>query len=711
MGAQVRIVIAAFLVALATIGGTLSMQGLVETSSWLGAALLSLGVTAVVVALVRLWSSSPWLPTAVGAVAGAYVTVTVFAPGRGMFAPLPDLSSAGEILGLAQQGVQDAATTRPPVLGSDGLALWIVAAVVLVFLLAELLAVGCRAPAWSGLALLAPWAPAVALGEHVPAPVFVLSAIGYLGLLILHAARAVEPGPQDGHGAAWASASGVAASAVVVALVAAPAVLALPTPTWQGSGAGGSGATRLDLGLDVSEHLVRGADELLYSYRASDPDEVGPLHAYTMTEFTGSQWLQRPEPDGTEPVAPEKVLWPDAIEPGRPDQSLQMHVLELAQDRLLLPDQPRRLSIEGEWGYHDAADEVIGSGPTPLEYEVEIFEVDIDPVALNAAGPADPDEVDPLTLDVPDTGHQAQIQALAQRVVDAAGAQTPYEQAVAIQDFLRHDSQFTYDVRVDPAHTSDAVWDFLGSGRGYCVQFATAMVMMARTLDLPARMAVGFLEGEENDEGAIEVSGHRAHTWPQLFFDGVGWVRFEPTPPTRTGSPPDWAAGVPEDLSAGENEEIPTATAAPREPEPDSDDAGPQTVPEPRQSEADDASRWAWLTLAVPLTLALLALAWRRRRERTADVERSWAQVRRAAATVRPEQAHPGETPRGLHARLGLSGAAAGALVDLVRAVERHRYARPGQHGPSGADLRRWRDQVLAAIRERTSTGRRVRRR
>src|SRR5699024_9124488 len=115
------------------------------------------------------------------------------------------------------------------------------------------------------------------------------------------------------------------------------------------------------------------------------------------------------------------------------------------------------------------------------------------------------DELDPQLLDVPDTGHQEQIAALTERIIASAGAQTPYEQAVAIQDHLRHDSHFTYDVEVDPARTSDAVWDFLGSGRGYCVQFATAMVVMARTQGIPARMAVGFLEGEEGADGEVEV--------------------------------------------------------------------------------------------------------------------------------------------------------------------------------------------------------------
>lgn len=689
-----RRVLAAGLLVLAALGSGLSLEGLVETASWLPSALVVLTVTAASLVLVRTWLASIWSPTVISGAIGLYLTAALFVPGDGMLDPLPGLAAPREFVALLREGVADTAT-QPPVVGSAGLALGIVSALLVVLLLAELLAVGCRAPAWSGIALLAPWMPAVALGEAVPGWVFVLAATGYLGLLVLHSTGTA--GERARHSASR-SAAGAAALTVVVALIAAPAVLLIPTSTWQWSESGGTSATRLDLGLDVSDHLDRGADVLLYSYRASDPESLGPLHAYTLTEFTGQRWLRGTEPRETEPVQ-DQVLWPSPIEADRPGQRLQMNVLDLAQDRLLLPDQPRRLSIQGEWAYDGEADEVIGSGSTPLEYEAEIFEVDLDPVALNAVELVEDPEVDPLTLHVPDTGHADQIRALTQRVVDSAGARTQYEQAVAIQDFLRFDSQFTYDVEVDPARTSDAVWDFLGSGRGYCVQFATAMVVMARTLDIPARMAVGFLPGEEADQdGTVEVSGHRAHTWPQVYFHGVGWVRFEPTPPGRTGAPPDWAAGVPDDAELPE-EEFPTGTAAPESPEEPTDSATAQTTPESTGAAADQPSLWRWLALALPVGLIAGVLALQYRQRRGADVERSWARVRRAATGIAPEAAHPGETPRGLRARLGLTGPPGQALAELVGAVEHHRYAPPGRQTPSSKQVHQWRRQVLEEIR------------
>ena len=80
---------------------------------------------------------------------------------------------------------------------------------------------------------------------------------------------------------------------------------------------------------------------------------------------------------------------------------------------------------------------------------------------------------------------------------------------------------------------------FLQTKRGYCVQFSSAMIMMARESGIPARMAVGFLPGTpDGSERVVRVND--AHAWPELWFPELGWVRFEPTPGVRSGLPPTW---------------------------------------------------------------------------------------------------------------------------------------------------------------------------
>ena len=73
---------------------------------------------------------------------------------------------------------------------------------------------------------------------------------------------------------------------------------------------------------------------------------------------------------------------------------------------------------------------------------------------------------------------------------------------------------------------------------GYCEQFAAAFAVMARTLDMPSRVAIGFLAPKQVGHDEWVYSAHDMHAWPEVYFRGSGWVRFEPTPAGRTGTPP-----------------------------------------------------------------------------------------------------------------------------------------------------------------------------
>src|SRR5699024_11191156 len=137
-----------------------------------------------------------------------------------------------------------------------------------------------------------------------------------------------------------------------------------------------------------------------------------------------------------------------------------------------------------------------------------------------------------------------EIEALTEEIID--GAESPYEKAVAIQEFFRTDDRFEYTTSVPSPDTDDAVRDFLDDRHGHCRQFGTAVVVVARIAGIPARMAVGFLPGtpsEEAGEPGGVIRSHDAHPWPQLYLGAAGWARFEPTPAARTGSLPESAQG------------------------------------------------------------------------------------------------------------------------------------------------------------------------
>jgi hypothetical protein len=116
-------------------------------------------------------------------------------------------------------------------------------------------------------------------------------------------------------------------------------------------------------------------------------------------------------------------------------------------------------------------------------------------------------------------------------VVEAKNADTPFDKALAIQDYLRS-KEFRYNLNV-PALSAggNQLRRFLTEVReGYCEQFAIAMAMMARQVGVPSRVAVGFTSGEVVDNNFLQVTTHDAHAWPELWFPDAGWVPFEPTP-------------------------------------------------------------------------------------------------------------------------------------------------------------------------------------
>lgn len=116
-----------------------------------------------------------------------------------------------------------------------------------------------------------------------------------------------------------------------------------------------------------------------------------------------------------------------------------------------------------------------------------------------------------------------------------SNAATPYDRAIALQDWFRETGGFTYDLEVDYGSGPGAIADFLDRRVGFCQQFATTYAAMARIVGLPARVVVGFTPGDVDTNGTFHVYGRHAHAWPEVWFDGMGWVAFEPTP--GRGSP------------------------------------------------------------------------------------------------------------------------------------------------------------------------------
>jgi len=151
---------------------------------------------------------------------------------------------------------------------------------------------------------------------------------------------------------------------------------------------------------------------------------------------------------------------------------------------------------------------------------------------LSAAGTAYPSWVEPfrtLPGDYRSITTDQQVHDLAVRVTVGAGS--PYDQAVAIETYLR--ANYTYTLSPDPVPTGiDAERYFLfTSRRGYCQYFATAMADMLRSIGVPVRLVNGYGPGTYDDrQHRYVVKESDAHTWPEVYFPAYGWVPFEPTP-------------------------------------------------------------------------------------------------------------------------------------------------------------------------------------
>jgi transglutaminase-like putative cysteine protease len=110
-----------------------------------------------------------------------------------------------------------------------------------------------------------------------------------------------------------------------------------------------------------------------------------------------------------------------------------------------------------------------------------------------------------------------------------AGETTDYDRIRAIQDRFTS-SEFLYDEDVPARDDQFTLVDFLQTKRGFCQQFASAMAVMLRTLGYPTRVAVGFTQGTEGDDGLWHVTTANAHAWVEVLFPTYGWLAFEPTP-------------------------------------------------------------------------------------------------------------------------------------------------------------------------------------
>ena len=109
-----------------------------------------------------------------------------------------------------------------------------------------------------------------------------------------------------------------------------------------------------------------------------------------------------------------------------------------------------------------------------------------------------------------------------------AGAPTVYDAARSVETHLRR--RYEYEPLV-PQYGHDLPAFLFQERRGYCQQFSGSMALMLRMVGIPSRVVAGFAPGRHDPErGLYEVRDFDAHSWVEVYFRGIGWVTFDPTP-------------------------------------------------------------------------------------------------------------------------------------------------------------------------------------
>ncbi|MEV0993813.1 transglutaminaseTgpA domain-containing protein [Nonomuraea sp. NPDC050202] len=740
----------------------------------------SLGAVLAVVAAGLLSSrlSLPaWAAPLVGVAATWIYLTAAFASEEAWALVVPTKGSVVELARLLGVGWADIQRFAAPVPETEGITLLTAGGVALIAIAVDLLAARVRRAALSGLPLLAlATVPATILTEPVSWWAFIVAALGFVSLLIAdgrervgHWGRAVlvrrtrqaTSGAPAGGGAP-ADTSGLRLSgkrigfAAILLAVLLPAALPAMEPVsfftfgvgGRGSGPGNSISipnpiANLKGQLDLPQRRV------VLSYTSSD-NKPRYLRIYALDTFDGQQFGMT-QPKGAPENRTENGPLPEPPGLG-PEVKINNVVTnvqisdEIARLQFLpLPYPAREIRVDGDWRADVDTLMVFSTREEAAGIDYDVMTSEPEPTAdlLDSFDGIRP-EVDERFLALPD-GLPPEIRKLAED--ETAGARTSYDAALKLQEFFTRPGNFQYDLRTQ-GHNSSALRNFLISDRvGYCEQFAASMAVLARMVGIPSRVAIGYTGGVQVGD-RWEVGTNDSHSWPELYFEGVGWLPFEPTPsgaagqgsamvpayaePRPTPTPGTSSTPTPGATSSSADEpQSPTARRNIRELDREGTVATGALPPDdsmPLIGKIGIGAAALVLVLLIPAGLRLItrnrrvrSLGWKVSQpsdELTARMVSGRDQVTVAAAWAELDDVlydygmarETSETPRALARRLTqqyeFDAGSAAAITAIASAVERVLFARdPGRIEPMSKDLRKVRQALAATV----SRGRRVR--
>ncbi|WP_433548062.1 transglutaminase TgpA family protein [Streptomyces sp. CA-294286] len=713
----------------ATLMASGAMVPLVTEADWFLQAALLVAVQAAVGALARRVPLARTLTVAVQLVVSTGLLTLLFAGSHAVLGVLPGPDAVGEFGRLLTSGAADVNRYAIPAPASEGIRLMLVGGVLVIGLAVDALAVTFRSAAPAGLPLLALYSVGAGLsGGDASWMWFLLAASGYLLLLLAEGRDRISqwgrvfsgagPRQQSTGGLEPGSGSPLAPlrTGRRIGILTLGIALAVPAvlPALDGGLIGGGGPGRGSGGggtisavnpvVSLQDSLNQPVDREVLRYRTTAQQTQDMyLRLVALDQFDGTAWKssERKVRDVPDPFPRPAGLGQDV-----PTTEVSTNIRaadSYAQIWLPLPFPATQVNVGKRWRFEPEGRTLVGDqGQTTSGVEYNVRSLAVQPTKEQlAAAPPPPADVRREYTRVPESLPPV-VERTARQVT--RGATNDYERARALQNWFASEGGFSYDTQVQSGTGTTAIVRFLERKEGFCIHFAFSMAAMARTLKIPARVAVGFTPGTAKAGDTMSVGLRDAHAWPELYFEGLGWTRFEPTP-TRGTAPEytreDVPAADPSDPSrpspgtAGEPSSAPdpadTCPAAERRMgECGRDDqaapVGPTDTGLPTGTVAGIA-----LGVAAAVLLPLLPLLWRTRvrarrlgsggrspRDAAARTLAAWREITDSAwdLGIAPDES---QTPRRTAARIVRLGALDGRPAEAVHraagAVEQVLYA------------------------------------
>ena len=545
----------ALLAALAALTVTLPLSTLFTPATWFRPSVLLVAVVALVgMGLRRLTANRPIV--VVGQVV-LLLDATALIPGQGhLWGNLLPTLETGRAFGvLLQEAQATVANNTAPAPSNRGTILAISLLIGLTGVAVDAIGVTYRRPALAGIPLLSAFlASATNSGNGlgawyaVPAALAWLALVGRQGVRSLRAWGTASPhsssGPLADPTTAFATLGRVVGIGALGVAIVLPALIPHFPTTFladglgrSANGRGGSGTNvRLESSIDIARDLGNRSTYPVFRYRSTS-DRLEPLRVGIFDVYRRGKWQS--SSDFTFVPVDGQLPGPIAgMEVPRRVERISVVDNHVGVPQVALPPGAVGTPFPaGTWNM--TVQGLVQLTARSLSYSTEF--VELDPEDSQFAADLDKPQIEGNVLEV-DPRAETEVRAVLDEITD--DGDTALQVSRKVQAYLRGPT-FTYSPELAAQAAGGNLSDeplarFLQTRRGYCVQFASAMVMLARAAGIPARMAEGYLPGSiDGDDRVVRPSD--AHAWPELYFPRLGWVRFEPTPGTRSGVEPEYS--------------------------------------------------------------------------------------------------------------------------------------------------------------------------